>query len=114
MATARFAFVPVFVDCAHDRGQDTRARLPRVPPKPRVVLELVVILFEVEKIHSWLSGECCSCSGGSGGGSCFCACARSCFFFFFFLVWGKGGKCVMHRSAVRRRVWDSSAACRWV
>jgi hypothetical protein len=22
-------------------------------------------------------------------------------------MWGKGGKCVMHRGAVRRYVWDS-------
>ena len=32
----------------------------------------------------------------------------------FFFVWGKGGKCVMHHNAVRRRVWDSSAGRRWV
>ena len=32
------------------------------------------------------------------------------FIFILFFVWGKGGKCVMHRT---RRVWDSSAARRW-
>ena len=25
----------------------------------------------------------------------------------------KGGKCTMHRNALRRRVWDPSKACQW-
>ena len=38
------------------------------------------------------------------------------FFWLFFFGWGKGGKCAMHRSARRHRVWDSSTAChcQWV
>ena len=37
-----------------------------------------------------------------------------CKIFFFFFVWGKGGKCVMHHNAVRRRVWDSGAGRHWL
>ena len=33
--------------------------------------------------------------------------------FFQFFLGGKGRKCVMHRNAFRRRVWDSSAVSRW-
>ena len=35
------------------------------------------------------------------------------FFFFFFLFGGKEGNAFMHHNALRRRVWDSSAGCRW-
>ena len=78
------------------------SRLPRIPPKPRLVLA-VVILLEGERICYWLSGGgcccccwccwrfpycqscscCCTCSGsdiGGGGSSSdgcrFCACTR--------------------------------------
>ena len=33
--------------------------------------------------------------------------------FFFFLFGGKEGNAFMHHNALRRRVWDSSAGCRW-
>jgi len=32
---------------------------------------------------------------------------------YLFFLGGKGGKCFMHRSVLRRRVWDSSTASRW-
>ena len=32
----------------------------------------------------------------------------------FFFFGGKGGKCVMHHNAMRRRVWDSGAGRHWV
>ena len=38
----------------------------------------------------------------------------SAFFIFYFIFWlGKGGKCVTHRSASQRRVWESNKACQW-
>ena len=36
------------------------------------------------------------------------------FFFFFFLFGGKEGNAFTHHNALRRRVWDSRAARRWV
>src|SRR5258706_2947304 len=33
--------------------------------------------------------------------------------YFIVFLGGKGGKCTMHRNALRRPVWGSSKACRW-